>query len=122
MSGNTQFSLEPSGHAKLSGALTLDTVAAIYREAEAAAEQGRQISDLDLGMVSHVDSSGLALLLEWQAGAVRNGRSLTIRNAPTDLLSLVNLCEAADLLAIDGRNPAGQRTSATNIPGHHAGP
>ena len=122
MNGDSQFSLDPSGHAKLSGALTLDTVAAIYREAETAAGQGRPISDLDLGMVSHVDSSGLALLLEWQADAVRNGRSLKIRNAPADLLSLASLCEAADLLAIDGRNLANGKPAMPTSPDHHSSP
>jgi len=107
MKNSKPFSLDPSGLARLSGALTLDTVAAIYQQAKTEAAQGRPIADIDLDAISHVDSSGLALLLEWQSVASRDGRSLHIRNAPADLLSLVNLCEASDLLTIEGRNHSG---------------
>ena len=100
----SQFSVDASGHARVSGPLTLDTVAAVYQQANEEAARGQIVSDLDLGTVPRVDSSGLALLLEWQASAGRDGRKLHIRNAPPDLLSLVNLCDASGLLAIEGRN------------------
>jgi ABC-type transporter Mla MlaB component len=57
---------------------------------------------LDLAGVDAVDSSGLALLLEWQALRPREGR-LQIINAPKSLLSLAQLCEAVDLLELSGR-------------------
>jgi len=98
-----KISIEPSGAARIDGALTLDTVAAVYQQAEQAASQGRYLTSLDLGGVTRVDSSGLALLLEWQSLAHRAGRCITIHAAPTDLLSLASLCEAADLLSINGR-------------------
>jgi phospholipid transport system transporter-binding protein len=107
MNNSEPFLLDPSGLARLSGALTLDTVASIYQQAKTAATQGRQIAGIDLDAVSRVDSSGLALLLEWQSLASRDGRSLHISNAPADLLSLANLCEASDLLCIEGRNHSG---------------
>ena len=44
------------------------------------------------------DSSGLALLLEWQALARQQQRKLKISNAPDTLLSLARLCEADNLL------------------------
>ena len=91
MKNSKPFSLDPSGLARLSGALTLDTVAAIYQQAKTEAAQGRHIADIDLDAISHVDSSGLALLLEWQSLTSRDGRVLHIRNAPADLLSLVSL-------------------------------
>jgi phospholipid transport system transporter-binding protein len=104
MNQSSAFSVNPSGLARVSGPLTLDTVAAIYGLAKAEAAQGRYFDDLDLDAVSNVDSSGLALLLEWQSTARHAGRRLHIRNAPADLLSLASLCEANDLLAIKGRN------------------
>jgi phospholipid transport system transporter-binding protein len=107
MNNSKPFSLDPSGQARLSGALTLDTVAAIYQQAKTEAAQGRPIADIDLDAISHVDSSGLALLLEWQSLASRDGRALHIRNAPADLLTLAKLCEASDLLTIEGRNHSG---------------
>jgi len=110
MNPSSPFTVSPSGLARVSGPLTLDTVAAVYGLAKAEAAQGRHFDDLDLDAVPKVDSSGLALLLEWQSAARRAGRSLHIRNAPADLLSLASLCEANDLLAIEGRN----RNGSTN--------
>jgi phospholipid transport system transporter-binding protein len=106
MTESSQFSLDPDGHAQVAGELTLDTVGKVFRQAELALAQGRHIADVDLTAVSRVDSSGLALLLEWQSVANRGGRVMRIRNAPPDLLSLTRLCEASDLMEFEGRTPA----------------
>lgn len=106
MTESCQFSLGPDGHARVAGELTLDTVSKVFRQAELAVSQGRHIVDVDLAAVSRVDSSGLALLLEWQSLAHRDGRIMRIRNAPPGLLSLTRLCEASDLMEFEGRIPA----------------
>jgi phospholipid transport system transporter-binding protein len=106
MNESNQFSLDPDGHAQVTGELTLDTVGKVFREAELALSRGRHIADVDLAAVSRVDSSGLALLLEWQSVAHRGGRVMRIRNAPPGLLSLTRLCEASDLMEFEGRTPA----------------
>lgn len=106
-----QFSLDPDGHARVTGELTLDTVSKVFSQAELAATRGHYIADLDLAAVSRVDSSGLALLLEWQSLARRGGRIMRIRNAPSDLLSLTRLCEASDLMVFEGRTAAPGRGS-----------
>jgi anti-anti-sigma factor len=103
MNEGSTFSVDADGLAHITGPLTLDTVSSVYQQAEDAVSEGKTVSDLDLQNVSHVDSSGLALLLEWQSNASRNQHQLHIRNAPEDLLSLANLCEAGDLLSINGR-------------------
>ena len=103
MNGDRQYSIDASGHAQVRGDLTLDTVASVYRQAEESAAKGVQPSEMDLGGVTRVDSSGLALILEWQARARRIGQTLKISNAPDDLLSLAGLCEAAGLLELNGR-------------------
>jgi len=103
MNADRQFSLDDSGNARIAGELTLDTVSAVYRQAAQASGRDRYITDLDLAAVSRVDSSGLALLLEWQSVAHRAGRIMRIRNAPPDLLSLTRLCEASDLMVFEGR-------------------
>ena len=68
---------------------------------------GQNIDVLDLREISRVDSSGLALLLEWQAKALSGNRKLRILNAPASLLQLAQLCEAGDLLDMEGRNSDG---------------
>ena len=104
MNEGKHFSIDHSGLARVKGPLTLETVTIIYNQAMAEAAEGRHIGSLDLEAVSRVDSSGLALMLEWQSAAGGAGRTLKIRNAPPGLLSLVNLCEASDLLTIEGRD------------------
>ena len=104
MSERSLLSVEPSGVARVDGALTLATVAELYEQAEAAAKDGRLMNTLDLGAVSHVDSSGLALVLEWQSQALHGSRNLVVHNAPDDLLSLARLCEASESLVMDGRD------------------
>jgi phospholipid transport system transporter-binding protein len=106
MTESNQFSLDPDGHATVKGELTLDTVSKVFRQGELAASQGQHILDVNLAAVSRVDSSGLALLLEWQSWAHRGGRIMRIRNAPPGLLSLTKLCEASDLMEFEGRLPA----------------
>ncbi len=103
MTADGQFSLDDAGQARITGELTLDTVSAVFHQAGQAAARGRHITDLDLAAVSRVDSSGLALLLEWQSLAHRGGRLMRIRNAPPGLLSLTKLCEASDLMVFEGR-------------------
>jgi len=104
MTETGQISISPEGKARIEGVLTLDTVASVYAQANQAASEGRKMNSLDLAGVSRVDSSGLALLLEWQSVAKRDGRSISIHSAPADLRSLASLCEAADLLSINGRD------------------
>ena len=103
MKSASQYSIDSAGHARINGELTLDTVAALFEQAENAAAGGRKGMELDLEGVTRVDSSGLALILEWQARAKANGQHLKVRNAPADLLSLAGLCEAAGLLELNGR-------------------
>lgn len=86
------------GTAALSGELVFSTVRALAAQGEALLTAEKPVSRLDLQAVSRVDSSGLALLLEWQSWAKANGTSLVVSNVPDDLARLARLCEAEDLL------------------------
>jgi ABC-type transporter Mla MlaB component len=90
--------------ASISGDLTFNRVAALYQQAQSLLGPDSSIRQLDLAEVQAVDSSGLALLLEWQAAAKRRGSFLKITHAPADLLSLAKLCEAQELLQLAERN------------------
>jgi len=103
MSEHALLSLEPSGAGRVDGAMTLTTVTSLYEQAATASRNGKPMQSLNLSDVSHVDSSGLALVLEWKSEARRGGRNLPIYEAPADLLSLAKLCAASELLAMDGR-------------------
>lgn len=72
-------------------------------EADATVRAGLQAvgageSAIDLGALSHVDSSAVAALLEWQRAAASRGVTLTISNVPEGLVSLARLYGVAHLL------------------------
>ena len=91
------------GSVQISGEMTFNTTPQLYREFESHLRgEGTELI-IDLGQVDRADSSGLALLLEWQAMARRLNRTLHITNAPQNLLSLAKLCEADMLLDISER-------------------
>ena len=83
------------------GPLTLATVAARYREFEPLWSGARPPGVVDLARTGRIDSAGLALLLEWQAQARRNGGALSFRNPPAGLLRLAALCEASEALGLE---------------------
>ena len=91
------------GVARVSGALTFETVTRLFHDMERRLPDTGPIETVDLDGVSTADSAGLALLLEWQARQRKRGRELAITNAPDNLLRLARLSEAIDLLHISGR-------------------
>ncbi len=103
MSNESNIQVGSDGSIQISGEMTFSSTPRMYRELESRfSSEGSELS-IDLGRVEHADSSGLALLLEWQAMANRLNRTLLITNAPRNLLSLARLCEADTLLKISGR-------------------
>ena len=95
------------GRVQLSGGLTFATTPELYDQMRERLGQestnGNSTLHIDLSEVTAADSSGLALLLEWQAGRRQNGGEIRIENAPANLLRLARLCEADELLNISGR-------------------
>ena len=85
--------------------MTFGHVRSLSQQAESLFGGNSRIRQINLAQVQKVDSSGLALLLEWQAAAKRSNTILTIAEAPEDLLSLARLCEAQDLLQLAARSP-----------------
>jgi len=63
---------------------------------------------VDFGAVTRSNSAGLALLLEWQRLARRDGQSLHVRNLPESLLNVAKMCELDPLL------PSGHPHSAVS--------
>ena len=103
MSTAAAIRISSAESAELSGDLTFNTVRELAKEAEALLDTNNSIRQLDLSQVNKVDSSGLALLLEWQSGAKKRGTLLQVLHAPDDLVSLAKLCEAQDLLQLQAR-------------------
>ena len=98
--------LSHSGDRRLAvtGDLTLDTVTALYRESLGFAGRERLPEVIDLAGVDEVDSSGLALLLEWQSWALAHEHCCEFANAPAHLLQLASLSETQELLELKDCN------------------
>lgn len=88
----------------LGGEMTFTSTPGLYLKLESRFSENGAIHNIDLAGIGHADSSGLALLLEWQAMANKLDRRLRITNAPANLLSLAKLCEADNLMNISGRD------------------
>lgn len=56
------------------------------------------VTEVDLGEVTDVDSSLLAVLFAWMREAKQRGRTLALRRVPPDLASLARLYGVAELL------------------------
>lgn len=99
----SQIQARSEDTAEVSGDMTFTQVPALLQQAGSLLGAGSRLRQISLAGVRKVDSSGLALLLEWQAAASRNNTTLRITDAPADLLSLARLCEAQDLLQLSAR-------------------
>jgi len=92
------------GTVHLGGEMNLVSTPGLYQELQSRFTGSGPTLNIDLAGINHADSSGLALLLEWQAMAHKFDRSLHITNAPAGLLRLAKLCEADKLMDISGRD------------------
>jgi phospholipid transport system transporter-binding protein len=63
-------------------------------------------SDFDLSEALSVDSSAVAIMLEWQRSAQQSGRSIRFGALPANLHSLIDLYGVAELLSADLHQPA----------------
>jgi phospholipid transport system transporter-binding protein len=80
---------------RVDGRLTLETVPALLEEATAKLAGARRI---DLAGVTEVDSSAVALALEWQRQAA--GATLAFDNVPESMRNLARLYGVSELLGI----------------------
>lgn len=80
----------------VSGPATLATAARLLEEAREPLAGG--VRAVDLGEVTELDSSLLAVLFAWMRAAREQGRDLALQRVPPDLKSLAQLYGVAELL------------------------
>ena len=87
----------------LTGALSFETIPAVLAETTAYAERPDLPNRLtiDFAGITGVDSSAVALLLEWRRQALRRNKTLVFVNLPPNLLALATLYGVADLIQPD---------------------
>jgi phospholipid transport system transporter-binding protein len=83
----------------VSGPVTVANVAELLQQARAPLAGG--VRSVDLGEVTDLDSSLLALLLAWMREARERGGALTFSRLPPELGTLAQLYGVAELLPQD---------------------
>ncbi|MDH3694154.1 MAG: STAS domain-containing protein [Gammaproteobacteria bacterium] len=78
-----------NGHYAITGELGFDTVSALY-PGPFTGESGVQ---LDLSGVTHTDSAGLALLVQWAHDAHRRDVKIGFSNIPGQLAAMIKVAE-----------------------------
>jgi phospholipid transport system transporter-binding protein len=84
----------------LSGPLSFETIPGVLAQSveyAARADLPDRLT-IDFAGVSGVDSSAVALLLEWRRQAAQRGKQLVFVNLPANLLALAELYGVADLI------------------------
>jgi phospholipid transport system transporter-binding protein len=84
----------------LEGALSFESLPAVLeksREYTSRPDLPDRLT-IDFSAITHVDSSAVALLLEWRREAARLGKSLLFENLPANLLALADLYGVTGLL------------------------
>ena len=84
----------------LTGELSFDTIPQVLEESALYAAR-TDLPDrltIDFSGITSVDSSAVALLLDWRRMAVKRGKTLAFANLPANLLSLAELYGVAELI------------------------
>lgn len=81
----------------LEGPINADTVPALLVAGDQFLRKG--LTTVDFGSVVHVDSSAIALALEWLRDARAAGRSLAFVNLPPAMQNLARLYDVSEFLS-----------------------
>lgn len=98
----TGFTIEQAAEReyRISGDLVFATAKEILAAGEKLLENTSVVT-FDLEGVSHTDSAGLAVLLEWMAIGRGSGADIRYRNLPESMLEIARMSNALSLLGRD---------------------
>ena len=85
------------GGFSVSGALTFETVPALAHDSASVLSGGGDIN-LDLQGISHADSAGLALLIEWMRTARAQEKGIVFKNVPPQMLAMATMSGLENIL------------------------
>lgn len=84
---------------RIQGDLSFETTPGLYTSAREAMTQSVPVS-IDLTAVERVDSSGVALMLDWIRVVRAQGGTLSFNNVPEHMISIAELCGVGHLLKV----------------------
>lgn len=84
----------------LSGDLTYSTVPRLFSQHPLRCADSTTV---DLAQIEHIDSAGLALLVEWTCAARMQNKELILKNVPGSLGSLIKVGGLREVLSLSDR-------------------
>ena len=93
--------VQANGVIAVRGNLSYDTAGELLAATRGELETGRGAATVDLAQVAHVDSAGLALIVEWSRLARLAKRSLTLLNLPEQLQAMIRVHGLESTLGVD---------------------
>ena len=88
---DSRFIAGSDGVHKISGHMTFETVPDLLAHTAVWVTSGDKAITLDLQQVTHVDSAGMALMMEWLRRAKAAGRELQFVNLPEQARNLIRI-------------------------------
>ena len=98
-SGNLQIKPLAAGGFLLSGELTFETIPSVWRTSSALLSEPGDIT-FDLQGISHTDSAGLALLIDWMRTARGLNKRIAFKNIPAQMLAIATVSGLEDILPV----------------------
>lgn len=102
MSQTASTSPASSDNLRVEGELDASNVPARLRQSANWFERGQE-TVIDLGGVTHSDSAGVALLLEWIRDAQAAEATLRFVNAPSQMRAIIDFCGLNDVISVSDR-------------------
>ena len=85
------------GQLSVNGELGFESVPGLYSSSLKYFQNNPNL-DIDLAGVTHTDSAGVALLIEWLRQARRQNCTIKFHNIPSQLLAIARVCGVAKIL------------------------
>ncbi len=97
---DVQIIQKPDGSFQLEGELSYSNVSNIYRKTANLFKKLNDDIQIDLSGVTHSDSAGIALLVEWLSEARDNNQVIQFINVPKQMLEMVRISSLDRVLPI----------------------
>lgn len=94
---NAHIASEGAGRFRIEGDIGFYSVMHLLQEGRELFKHEERVR-LDFSGVEKINSSGLALIIEWMKDASRESRALEISNLPFEFLAMTHICNVDDLI------------------------
>ena len=97
---NVQIYQDSNGCYLLSGELSYSNVSQVYKKTANLFRKQKSNIEIDLSGVTHADSAGIALLVEWLSEARESNKAIHFVNVPQQMLEMVRISSLDRVLPI----------------------